>query len=156
MRLRLLPILPLLLALQCERDTEILPLDRCEVDAVLSVDDAAPGDRITLTGGPYTSDVDTVVTVGPVRAEAIEVVRESCADCDLCVDSVGCDPCGSCEACAEPCASCVQTTALTVPEVEPGLQRVILTNAWGSSPEQVLEVLDSDDTDTDTDTDTDG
>lgn len=129
----------------------------CLVDVSLAIPQARVGDVVVIDGGPFTVDYDTQVLVDGVAATGISVSRIDCDPCDTCVDDQDCDGCRECTACDEDCAPCLETTSFIVPDVEPGVQAVVLINAYGASEGLVLDVLPAaDDTDTDVvDTDTD-
>jgi hypothetical protein len=123
----------------------ISAIEICALDLSLAASTAAPGDVLTVTGGPLTELRDTIVTVGGIQAEVSEVARsEECSDsivgCDVCRVEAECPPCGFCpldvdaaramgaerlETCfgdplADPpvegsCDLCVETVTFTVP-----------------------------------------
>lgn len=108
---------------------------QCTLAGDLSPAEAAPGDAVVATGGEYSVVYDTVVTVGGVPAEVIDVVRDNCALCDACRLAVedSCDPCGLCVQCETTCDLCVQTVSFAVPDLAEGPTDVVITNGYGAS-----------------------
>ncbi len=101
---------------------------------------AAPGETVTLTTRPLTEAYDTVVTIGPVRAEVVSVDRATCDACDTCRVAAGCSDCGSCDACVTDCATCVETVSVLVPDIAEGPADVVVRNARGASAAGQLTV----------------
>jgi hypothetical protein len=99
------------------------------------------GDRVDLTGRPFTSAYDTAVYVGSERATILSIAREGCEACDDCLDDEGCSGCDDCDACDPLCDQCIETVAFVVPQVEAGPAAVQLFNRHGESDELELEVL---------------
>lgn len=120
---------------------------------------ASPGDTVTLTATPLTTDYDTALFVGGVRAQVTAVDRTGCDECDACIETYECLTCGDCDDCDAQCdAECVETVTFIVPEVAPGDAVVQIYNAFGGSQPLSLEILEAgsstDDTGADTGTQT--
>lgn len=128
--------------------------ESCELDVVLDPASGAPGEVVTATGSPLTQPYDTLVSVGGVDAEVLEVAREpECEECDTCKLDAGCLVCGTClgtsldpdrrlECFGDPfdpqstgyCGRCVETLTFVVPASAPrGLTTVVVLNRNGSS-----------------------
>lgn len=117
----------------------------CTLDTpVATPAEAASGETVTLRMHPLTESYDTVVTVGSVRAANVVVTRAECDACDTCRTANACTACGTCTACEEDCASCVETVAFTVPDVEASTYELRVTNAHGTSGAGAIVVRASD------------
>jgi len=156
--LHLAPLLSILLA-GCTNAPITYPAT-CTLPAPVPDASASVGDATWATAGVLSSVNDTVVTVGAAHAEVITVRRDGCDDLDTCRSDNGCSACGDCDSCAGYEAACVERVQFRVPDVEPGDQALIVTNALGTSATGTLTVLGGDTgTDTggsDTGTDTGG
>jgi len=121
---------------------------------------ASPGDTVILAATPLTTDYDTALFVGGVRAQITSVDRsDDCDICDACREEYECLTCGDCDDCDAQCdAECVETVTFVVPEVAPGETIVQIYNAFGGSQPLSLEILEAgsstDDTGPDTGADT--
>lgn len=104
---------------------------------------AAPGEQVVLTVEPLTDVWDTAITVGSARATIVDLDRSTCDDCDDCRDTGGCSVCESCDDCAEPCAGCVETVTITVPDIAPGEWPVEVINRHGRSERVTLTVTEA-------------
>jgi hypothetical protein len=114
----------------------------CDVSLhALTPAEAWVGDRVDLTGRPFTSAYDTAVYVGSARATILELGREGCEACDTCLDEQNCSGCDDCDACDPLCADCVETVSFLVPDQEPGVSSVQLFNRHGESDALELEIL---------------
>lgn len=97
----------------CESATTAT-FETCELDVALEPVVAAPGDSITVFGGPFLRDDDIdgdpardiLVIVDGVGAEVLDVssvdasdtdVSEDCNTCFACREEAGCAPCGLCD-----------------------------------------------------------
>ncbi|MDP2313467.1 MAG: hypothetical protein Q8P41_11220 [Pseudomonadota bacterium] len=129
-----------LLMVACE-STTITSDPTCAIELpTLSTTTAAPGESIVLTTTPLTEVWDTVVTVGSLTAEIVEVDRSTCDDCDDCRDTGGCASCGECDACTTACDTCVETLTFIVPDLAAGEWPVELVNRHGRSESVLLTV----------------
>ena len=130
--------------------------DTCTLEVNLSTDEAAPGDEISATGGPFSAPFDTTIHVLGRPSVITDVSREACGPCDSCRVENRCLSCGECEACASACAPCEQSMRFIVPQVQAGPALVQVINRHGASPRLTLNILPGPaDTDLDTDLDTD-
>jgi hypothetical protein len=103
--------------------------DACELTAHLAPGIAAPGEVVTLLGGPLTAPYDSLVLVDGVSAEVLEVDRsDGCLDCDTCRSETL-----SCGGCPVECEDCIETLTFVTPELEPGETSLVLTNAYGTT-----------------------
>jgi hypothetical protein len=131
----------------------VAPPPTCALDFAAPLP-AAPGDTVTLLGGPVTDPEDTTVLVGGTSATLVDVSRDECTLCDACESAANCTGCDDCLVCKDSCDTCVQRVSFVVPEVTPGNQSLVVINSWGSSTDLVLAVAappaDTDTTDSDT------
>lgn len=103
--------------------------DACELTAILSPSSAAPGDLVTLLGGPLTEPYDTLVQIDGIVATVEDVERSGgCFDCDLCRSETL-----SCGGCTDRCVECVETLTFNAPDLAPGAYVLVLTNAYGTT-----------------------
>ena len=140
-------MLSLLLLLGCTQSTVSIT-ELCDV-ALDSIEPAkaAPGDAAVITATPLTTDYDTALFVGGVRAQVTAVDREECEECDACREEAACSECGDCDECDVICESdCVETVSFIVPQVAEGAATVQLYNAFGGSSALTLAILASSDT----------
>ncbi len=114
---------------------------QCALDVETDPVSAAVGDEVVIFGGPMTERYDTLVQVGGITAELVDVAREGCDECDACQADAGCLACTACLDCADSCASCEQTATFIVPEIAAGATTVVVTNGFGASPAVAFEVL---------------
>jgi len=142
--MRSLAALALLGLTGCPADTTG-QFEQCELDLVLDLDEATPGDTVVASGRPLTDSLDTVVRVDGVDAVDVEVVitDSECDTCDDCRATAACGVCETCGICAEACADCAQSVSFTVPDLAPGPVGVAVFNAFGASPALPLRILES-------------
>ncbi len=141
----MLTVLLLTACLLSTEGTEIT-LDQCDVAITLGDPSALPGDVLTLGGGPFTVEYDTVVSVDGQPAQVIEVTRDDCTGCDQCREFAGCDECGPCSECEDSCSTCRQTVDFEVPQVAAGDASVVLVNHYATSNAVTLTVEGQQDT----------
>ena len=139
-------MLSLLMLLGCAQSTATVT-ELCDVTLTsIAPIEAAPGDAAVITGTPLTTDYDTALFVGGVRAQVTAVDRESCEECDACREEYVCDECNDCDECDAICDSdCVETVSFTVPQVAEGDATVQLYNAFGGSSALNLAILPTSD-----------
>lgn len=107
----------------------------CELQITPNPAEAFPGEPVDVVGGPTSVTFDTVVTVGGVAAQVLDITREGCDFCDVCRADNNCLSCaGTCIACEELCAAdCVETTTLVVPDgVGYGETDIAIVNTFGT------------------------
>jgi hypothetical protein len=133
-----------LMALACTTSTTAT-FDQCELDLILDVAEAAPGDTVVAVGRPLTDDFDTVVRVGGATASIQDVERPQpgCSTCDACRVDERCTVCEVCAACSDACAACEETVTFTVPDLPEGDTQVSIVNAYGNSLPLPLQILPS-------------
>lgn len=128
--------------------TEVVALGTCDVtldDA--EVLEASPGEPLVLTGTPMTTDWDTLVWLGDVQAEVVQVERVGCASCDACRDVEVCGPCNDCDACDRLCSEqCVESVTVIVPELAAGEVDAWIVNRHGRSTTLPVTILGAEDT----------
>jgi len=86
----------LLVAAACA--PQVLDLyETCDLGLSLEETQGAPGDTITVYGGPLTADFDTRVEVGGVPAQVVSLERGAfCEACEACRVEAECLVCGPC------------------------------------------------------------
>ncbi len=129
--------------------------EQCELDLETNLETVMPGDTLVLTGGPQSERFDTVVRIGDVQADVLEVLRQDCTICDECREQQCVTLCRSCSQCAPSCDTCEEELTVTIPELAAGPADVVVTNRFGISSPLPVNVDVPDDTDTDVDSDTD-
>ena len=73
----------LLFLLACETTSDVYT-PACILDRpVLSLTEALPGTAISVSLSPMTTQWDTAVTVGSMRAEITDFTRDGCSECDI-------------------------------------------------------------------------
>ncbi len=103
---------------------------------------------MTAEASPLTQVYDTVVNFEGTRATVVEVLREDCAACDLCLEAAECLACEACSPCVEQCEPCLQTVTFLVPDLAPGPTTLVITNRFGSSPALPFTVAEEQSADT--------
>jgi hypothetical protein len=116
---------------------------QCNITVDLAPAEARVGDQVIATGGPFSDEYDTRLTINGVRAEIDLIERTDCDACDLCRVDSDCISCGTCTACTDVCATCVPTMTFTVPDaVPPGQVSLVVLNRYGGSRAVPFTVLD--------------
>jgi hypothetical protein len=122
-------------------------IDYCVVQGTIEPAVAPVGAEVVFRGGPVSTVPDTLVRVGGVSADVLDVTRADCTFCDACLSSSDCDPCGStCADCDAICASCVETITFVVPPVTAGDAPVVIQNLWGATDPIPFEAQEPADT----------
>jgi hypothetical protein len=135
-------LLSLLLAVACDTASSSSEDATCALDVpTLAPASAAPGAQVVVTAHPLTDVWDTAVTVGPTRADLVDLDRSTCDTCDDCRDTGECSSCDVCDVCATDCEGCVETVTFVVPDLAPGEWPVEVVNRHGRTQTVTLTVL---------------
>ncbi len=128
--------------------TTVVTLGTCDVslDETAALE-AAPGEPLVLTGTPMTTDWDTVVWMGDVQADVVQVERVGCTSCDGCREIEVCGACEDCDACDRLCEEqCVETVTVLVPDLPAGEVDAWIVNRHGRSAPIPVTVTGAEDT----------
>lgn len=92
-----------------------------------------------------TDTYDTLVRIGGMEVDDLEVTRDGCTLCDACQEDAVCDdPCGTCDACESLCEDCDAFVSASLPDLPPGPAELVLRNRFGESAPITVDVLDGD------------
>ena len=147
-------MIPLFLFLFACDDDVVVSTSTCEIQITnVSPQPATPGDVTTVTGYPFTSEWDTLLTIDGEKQTVLTVLRSNCNDCDVCRIENGCLACQDCDPCDLVCKglggteateselTCTEQLTFEMPSTDQATVGLKITNAYGHSDTSTIEVI---------------